>query len=78
MTNKNNRIDLLNNIIAIISDDKSKLLNYETELKNKKVSDIIKIAQENNIEINKKINGIYKKKIKQELINEIIQKKISK
>ena len=77
-TPNNNNTPNENNIIAIISDDKSKLLNYETELKNKKVSDIIKIAQENNIEINKKINGIYKKKIKQELINEIIQKKISK
>jgi len=50
----------------------------DIELKNKKMGDIIKIAQENNIDINKKVNGMSKKKVKQELINEIIQKKISK
>ena len=52
-----------------------KIANYESELKNKKMTDITKIATENNIELGKKINGVSKKKLKQELINEIIQKK---
>lgn len=58
-----------------IKEEEIKISNYESELKNMKVGEIIKIAQEYNIELNKKINGVSKKKIKQELINEIIQKK---
>jgi hypothetical protein len=58
-----------------VKEEEIKISNYESELKNMKVGEIIKIAQEYNIELNKKINGVSKKKIKQELINEIIQKK---
>jgi hypothetical protein len=58
-----------------VKEEEIRISNYESELKNMKVGEIIKIAQEYNIELNKKINGVSKKKIKQELINEIIQKK---
>ena len=72
--------DVIADVIAENKDpvnvkEEIKIANYESELKNKKMTDITKIATENNIELGKKINGVSKKKLKQELINEIIQKK---
>jgi len=58
-----------------VKEEEIRISNYESELKNMKVGEIIKIAQEYNIELNKKIKRVTKKKIKQKLINEIIKKK---
>jgi hypothetical protein len=60
-----------------INDEKNeKTINYtEEQLKNMKLLDISNIATTHNIQLTKSINGVVKKKLKQDLINEIISKK---
>jgi hypothetical protein len=47
----------------------------EEQLKNMKLLDLSNIATKCNIQLTKSVNGVVKKKLKQDLINEIISKK---
>ena len=47
----------------------------EDQLKNMKLLDLSNIATKCNIQLTKSVNGVVKKKLKQDLINEIISKK---
>ena len=64
--------DNTNTLLGSISDNTNTLLE---NLDKYKLYEIKKIAEDNKIHINKKINGVYKPKTKNELIMEIIELK---